>query len=115
VTPVQTSHLGVNENAGQVERDLAAIDKSIKHAGRPVTIVWAVLMVATLVSWYLGDGHGATKLAAVLVIVTGFVKVSMIGEHFMELRLAPPQLRYAFTGWCTVVPSVLIGIYLIRS
>jgi hypothetical protein len=99
----------------EVEQDLAALEKAIRHAGRPVTVVWAVLMLATLVSWYLGDGHGATKLAAVLVIATGFAKVALIGEHFMELRLAPPQLRYAFLGWCAIVPSVLCGIYLIRS
>jgi hypothetical protein len=112
---MSSTRLGVNDNAGQVERDLAAIDKAVRHAGRPITIVWAVLMVATLVSWYLGDGHGATKFAAVMVIVTGFVKVAMIGDHFMELRNAPPQLRWPFLGWCIVVPGILCGIYLVRS
>lgn len=97
-----------------LESDLAIIDRAIKHAGRAVTVVWAVLMVATLISWWLGDGHGATKLAAVLVIVTGFMKVALIGDHFMELRTAPPQLRWAFHGWCILVPTILCGIYLIR-
>lgn len=98
-----------------LEKDMAVVDKAITHAGRPVTIVWLVLMVATLVSWWLGDGHGATKLAAVLVILTGFAKVALIGDHFMELRSAPPQLRWAFLSWCIGVPAVLIGIYLVRS
>lgn len=103
------------ENAAVLETDLAAIDKAIAHAGRPVTIVWAVLMIATLSSFWLGDGHGATAFAAVSVILTGFVKVSLIGEHFMELRSAPPQLRWAFQGWCVLVPAVLLAIYLVRS
>lgn len=102
-------------DADQLEQDMAIVDRNIKHAGRPVLAVWLVLMLATLVSWYLGDGHGATKFAAVAVIVTAFVKVSLIGDHFMELRTAPPQLRWAFMGWCVLVPSILCGIYLIRS
>jgi hypothetical protein len=97
-----------------LERDVSVLDRAIVHAGRPVTIVWAVLTAATLVSFWLGEGHGATKTAAVLVIVTGFMKVALIGEHFMELRTAPPQLRCSFLGWCVVVPAVLLGIYLIR-
>ncbi|MGQ0632461.1 MAG: cytochrome C oxidase subunit IV family protein [Sporichthyaceae bacterium] len=101
-------------SADQLGQDMAIVERSIKHAGRPVTIVWAVLMVATLISWWLGDGHGATKLAAVLVIVTGFAKVALIGDHFMELRSAPPQLRWAFMGWCIVVPAIMCGIYLVR-
>jgi flagellar motor component MotA len=101
--------------AEQLAADQAIVERNIAHAGRPVTIVWYVLMVATLISWYLGDGHGATKFAAVMVIVTGFMKVALIGDHFMELRTAPPQLRWAFMGWCAVVPAVLCGIYLIRA
>lgn len=101
--------------ASALEADTKILDKAIIHAGRPVTIVWAVLTTLTLISFYLGDGHGATKFAAISVILTGFFKVSLIGEHFMELRTAPPQLRWAFQGWCLLVPSILLGIYLVRS
>jgi hypothetical protein len=101
--------------AVEMAQDIAIVEKHIQHAGRPVTIVWAVLTAATLVSWYLGEGHLATKLAAVLVVLTGFAKVALIGEHFMELRKAPPQLRFVFLGWCVLVPALLCGIYLVRS
>lgn len=101
--------------ASALESDMTAVDKAVVHAGRPVTIVWLVLMAATGVSWWLGDGHASTDVAAVLVIVTGFAKVALIGEHFMELRSAPWQLRFAFLGWCLVVPAILLGIYLLRS
>jgi hypothetical protein len=100
---------------GELESDVSVLEKAVAHAGRPVTVVWAILMAATLSSFWLGEGHGATRMAAVLVIVTAFFKVALIGEHFMELRTAPPQLRWAFLGWCVVVPGVLLGIYLIRS
>ena len=101
-------------SAMDVERDIDAVAKHIKHAGTPVWIVWGVLILATLLSWYLGDGHGATTFAAVAGIVTAFLKVALIGDHFMELRGAPPQLRWLFMAWCVVVPAVLCGIYLLR-
>lgn len=101
--------------AASLESDMASVDRAVAHAGRPVTVVWLVLMVATLVSWWLGDGHGSTDVAAITVILTGFAKVALIGDHFMELRTAPPQLRWAFMGWCLVVPAALLGIYLLRS
>lgn len=101
--------------ADEMAQDIAIVEKHIHHAGRPVTIVWAILTAATLISWYLGDGHLTTTLAAVLVVITGFAKVALIGEHFMELRTAPPQLRYTFLAWCILTPTMLCGIYLIRS
>lgn len=104
-----------SRTADEMAQDMAIVQKNVEHAGRPVTVVWAILMIATLISWYLGDGHGATKLAAVLVIVTGFVKVWLVMEHFMELRTAPPQLRLVFSAWCLVMPAILCGIYLLRS
>ena len=50
--------------AGEMAQDMAIVEKHIQHAGCPVTIVWAVLMAATCVSWYLGDGHGTPLPAA---------------------------------------------------
>lgn len=105
----------MSPTAGEMAQDMAIVEKHIHHAGRPVTIVWALLMAATCVSWYLGDGHGTTRLVSVLVVLTGFAKVALIGEHFMELRTAPPQMRFVFLGWCVVVPTVLCGMYLVRS
>jgi hypothetical protein len=111
---VSDSRLGVDETAAHVAKDVAALDTAIGHAGKPVVLVWFGLMAATLVSWWLGEGHGATKVAAVGVLVVGFAKVALIGEHFMELRGAPPQLRFAFLGWCSLIPTVLVTIYLAR-
>ena len=55
-------------------------------------------MGATLASWYLGDGHGSTKLATIVVITVAFVKVFVVGHYFMELRDAPIPLRGTFGG-----------------
>jgi Prokaryotic Cytochrome C oxidase subunit IV len=79
------------------------------HAGR----VWLALMGATLVSWSLGDGHGAPQLATVTVIAVAFAKVYLVGHSFMELRDAPMPLRRVFGGWVVIVSLGLIALYLL--
>ena len=72
--------------------------------------VWAALTAATGLSWWLDDGAG--DAAAVAVLAIAFVKVWLVGEHFMELRRAPTALRRAFTGYTILVPVGLVVIYL---
>jgi len=81
----------------------------------PATRAWLALMAATLVSWYLGDGHGSAQLATVLVIAVAFAKVYLVGHSFMELRDAPIPLRAVFGGWAAVVCVSLIALYLLTG
>jgi Prokaryotic Cytochrome C oxidase subunit IV len=48
----------------------------------------------------------------VAVLVVAFIKVSLIGLYFMELRHAPPLLRSIFDVWYCAVCSAVVGIYL---
>ena len=76
---------------------------------RRTTVVWIALMAATCATWWLGTGHVGPRnyalLAIVLTIVIAFVKISLIGSEFMELRDAPLPLRAAFSLWVVVVGS----------
>lgn len=79
--------------------------------------VWAGLVVATLVSWWLGDhggGDGASAAVAAVVVVA-FVKVRFVGRHFMELRDAPPLMRWIFDAYVVVVCAALVAIYVATS
>jgi len=76
---------------------------------------WTLLTAATSVSWYLGDGHGAVDVASVAVLAVAFVKVYLVGREFMELRTAPTALHTLFAGWCTVVCTALVGLYLVTA
>lgn len=69
-----------------------------------VTVVWAVLVGATLLSLVLGVTHGIgdARVAAGVLLTVAFVKVWLVGMHFMELREAPANLRGFFTGWCVI-------------
>lgn len=93
------------------ERPNSEILKDILRA--PFTIVWLVLIGATLTSWYFGTGHGIDNHAAIttLVMVVAFIKMRFVGLYFMELRDAPIQLRSLFEGYCIIVCSIILGIY----
>jgi hypothetical protein len=77
------------------------------------TAVWLVLIVATLVSWRIGTDRGLhASLATAVVLIVAFVKVRFVGVYFMELRDAPVWLRTVFEGYCLVVCTGLIVMYL---
>lgn len=79
-----------------------------------VSVVWLVLIAATLVSWGVGTDHGiAAELATVVVLVVAFVKVRLVGMYFMELKAAPAPLRLAFECYCVVVCAALIAMYVV--
>lgn len=76
------------------------------------TVVWAVLVGATLVSWAVGSEHGTGSLIAVVVLGVAMIKVRFVGLDFMELRHAPLVLRAAFECYCIALWCVLTGMYL---
>jgi heme/copper-type cytochrome/quinol oxidase subunit 4 len=79
-----------------------------------VSIVWILLIIATLISWKVGTDHGGITphLATTIVIIVAFVKVRLVGLYFMELRHAPPQLRAILEAYCLIVPTTLVIMYL---
>jgi hypothetical protein len=85
-------------------------------ADRRLHVVWLALVAATGVSWLLGAGHGAgadsARAGTAIALGVAFVKVRYVGLEFMELRHAPPSLRWIFEGWVAVVGVTLITLYL---
>jgi heme/copper-type cytochrome/quinol oxidase subunit 4 len=83
------------------------------RGSRHNTIVWALLVVATLVSWSVGIDHGINyRLATVIVLLVTFAKVYLVGMNFMELREATLPLRLIFSCLCAVMCTVLVVMYL---
>lgn len=79
-----------------------------------VSAVWALLVVATAISWWLGSEHvSSLRLSSVLVLMVAFIKVSLIGAYFMELRYAPAWLQTVFQGWCVAGFAATAGAYLV--
>jgi heme/copper-type cytochrome/quinol oxidase subunit 4 len=78
-----------------------------------ISLVWLLLIVLTLISWRVGTDGGVTAhLATVIVLIVAFFKVRLVGLNFMELRNAPLPLRLILEGYCLVVCTTLIIMYL---
>jgi hypothetical protein len=81
------------------------------------TIVWLILILATLLTWSLGGAHhtpglgGGHSLAGFSILLIAFIKIRFIGMYFMELRHAPIVLRGAFEAYCAVTCGVLIVLF----
>lgn len=77
------------------------------------TVVWLILVGATLLSWYLGSGAGVFGhlISSILIIVVAIVKIRLVGMYFMELRDAPRPLRLGFDAYCLALCLVLIGLF----
>ena len=83
-------------------------------APRRVTVVFAGLVLATCITWWLGSESSLTGggfgLTATLTILIAFAKVFFIGRDFMELRAAPFVLRAVFSLWVGAVVVAAIAL-----
>ena len=82
---------------------------------RRVTVVFAGLVVATCITWWLGSRSSATGvgLAAALTVLIASAKIYFIGRDFMELRSAPPGLRAAFKVWVGAVAVAAVALVVV--
>ncbi len=80
---------------------------------KPATLIWMVLMVATIITtWGLSKDAFAAKFATTSIMLIAAFKVRLVLLHFMELRQAPLPLRLLFEAWVLVATAAIIGIYL---
>ena len=81
---------------------------------KPVTIVWAALMLATCGStWLLSKNSVAPEVATVAIMLIAAVKVRLVMSHFMEVRRAPLALRFVCDGWLLTVTGLIVTVYLV--
>ena len=73
------------------------------------TAIWAVLALATVVSWYMGTDP-ALNIPAVMLIIA-FFKTRLVIMHFMEVKHAPLALRLIGEAWGIVCCTALIVLY----
>ena len=81
---------------------------------KPVTIVWAALMLATCAStWLLSDNSVTPEVATVAIMLIAALKVRFVVGHFMEVRRAPLALRLVCDGWLLAVTALILTVYLV--
>jgi heme/copper-type cytochrome/quinol oxidase subunit 4 len=78
-----------------------------------ISLIWLALIAATLISWWIGtDDAASPTLGTAVVLIVVFIKIRLIGLYFMELRDAPLPLRLLFEGYCLIVCTTLLVMYL---
>ena len=77
----------------------------------PAHRAWLVLMIATGMTWYLGEVGAAGTWAIVAMLVIAFVKGRLVILDFMELRSAPLMWRVLLEGWLIFVSSLILIAY----
>jgi hypothetical protein len=81
---------------------------------KPVSIVWAALMLATYVStWLLSANSVTPEVGTVAIMLIAAVKVRLVIRHFMGVRRAPLALRFVCDGWLLAVTALIVTVYLV--
>ncbi|MDQ1554961.1 MAG: hypothetical protein QOK46_2039 [Microbacteriaceae bacterium] len=81
---------------------------------KPVTIVWAALMLATCATTWLLSGNSVTpEVATVAIMLIAALKVRLVIRHFMEVRRAPVALQFVSDGWLLAVTVLIVTVYLV--
>lgn len=70
--------------------------------------LWLVLIIATILTWQLGESHGGALLT-VIILGIAMLKGAIIAFDFMALRHAPMLWRCLLGGWLVLV-CTLIGL-----
>jgi caa(3)-type oxidase subunit IV len=77
----------------------------------PAHRAWLVLLVATGITWQLGEAGAAGTLAIVAMLAIAFVKGRLVILDFMELREAPLMWRLLLEGWLILVSGLILLAY----
>lgn len=84
---------------------------------RLTALTWLVLVVITVLAWWLAPGHSGGPVEpsipiTVTVIALSAVKARLIIRNFMEVRTAPIWLRRTTDTWLAVLCTAVLVIYL---
>ena len=77
----------------------------------PAHRAWVVLIIATGITWYLGEVGAAGTMAIIAMLVIAFIKGRLVILDFMELREAPLMWRVLLEGWLILVSSLILLAY----
>ena len=77
----------------------------------PAHRAWIILIIATGITWYLGEVGAAGTMAIVAMLVIAFIKGRLVILDFMELREAPLMWRVLLEGWLILDSSLILLAY----
>ena len=78
------------------------------------TRTWIILLIATAVTYWLGESGTAGKTGTIAVFAMlglAFVKGRLVIYDFMELRHAPMMWKIFLVGWLSFVLGMIMLAY----
>ena len=82
---------------------------------RPALVVWMILILLTIVSWFVGTDLSSSRILPTLVLGLAFVKCGLIILYFMEVRKLRGIIRRWHEIWVLLVGSLVMGVYYIGA
>lgn len=87
----------------------------------PLTLIWLLLVMTTLVSWWLGAGGfvpmqadkaGSADFSVTLcIMLIAALKVRFVFWHFMEVRHGTSWLRWVCDSWLVFLVVGVLALY----
>jgi len=85
---------------------------------KPVSAAWLLLMLATCLSWWMGQDQGLSavqtgdyRIISSGLILIAFIKVRIVIRYFMEVRQAPLILKLICDAWVALVCGAILYLY----
>lgn len=82
----------------------------MNNAGLKVTLIWLVLILATVGGWTLAENHAAGRWTVSCVMLFALFKARLVFLYFMELKVAPFALRLIFEIWITACAGMIVAM-----
>lgn len=91
----------------------------LSHIRNPLVLVWAILTLSTVVSWYISKSDTlefqANAWVTLGVLVIAIIKAQMVIRYFMEVKVAPSWLKATMTSWSSMLLLLLLGFYFLTN
>ncbi|MUL74499.1 cytochrome C oxidase subunit IV family protein [Mycolicibacterium sp. CBMA 226] len=81
--------------------------------GRRATAVWALLIVATVITGWLAETRVGVHWVAVAIVVIASAKIAAVMWEFMGVRFAPLAWRLLMGGWVLFTTAVVLSGHLL--
>lgn len=76
-----------------------------------LNVIWVALMVATVLTWFIGKSMQMSVTMVFIVLVISAVKGWLIIEDFMALRRVKVLWRGIVLGWLLLTLAVILLAY----
>lgn len=80
------------------------------NVSRQITLIWLVLVSATVAGWALAEQHGAGRWTVGCVMLFALFKARLVFLHFMELKRAPRAWRLIFEIWIAGCSGMIVAM-----